>query len=40
MYNTKIDQKLVDKLEEIPEPGELMAELFHMFGKRAAIGTS
>ena len=40
MNNIKIDQKLVDKLEEIPDPGKLMAELFRMFGKRAAIGTS
>jgi len=40
MNTTKIDQKLVDKLEEISDPGELMAELFHMFEKRAAIGTS
>jgi len=36
----KIDQELVHKLEKILDPGELMAELFRMFGKRAAIGTS
>ncbi len=40
MNNIKIDQKLVDKLEQIPDPAELMAELFRTFGKRAAIGTS
>ena len=40
MNNIKIDQKLIDKLEKIPDPGELMAELFRTFGKRAAIGTS
>jgi len=40
MDNINIDQKLVDKLEQIPDPGELMAELFRIFGKRAAIGTS
>ncbi len=36
----KIDQELVHKLEKIQDPGELMAELFRMFGGRAAIGTS
>ncbi len=36
----KIDQELVHKLEKIQDPGELMAELFRMFGERAAIGTS
>ena len=36
----KIDQELVHKLEEIQDPGKLMAELFRMFGERAAIGTS
>ena len=36
----KIDQKLVHKLEKILDPGELMAELFRMFGERSAIGTS
>jgi phosphoadenosine phosphosulfate reductase len=40
MNNTKIDQKLVDKLEKIAGPGKLMAELFRIFGNRAAIGTS
>jgi len=40
MNNTKIDQKLVDRLEKIADPGELMAELFRIFGDRAAIGTS
>jgi len=36
----KIDQNLVNTLEEIKDPGELMAELFRLFGSRAAIGTS
>jgi len=35
-----INQKLVHKLEKIMDPGELMAELFCLFGERAAIGTS
>lgn len=35
-----IDQILANKLEEIEDPGELMAELFRMFSTRAAIGTS
>ena len=35
-----IDQKLVHKLENIQEPSELMAELFRIFGARAAIGIS
>ena len=35
-----VDKKLVDKLETIESPGELMAEIFNMFGDRAAIGTS
>ena len=36
----KINHNLVHKLEKIMDPGELMAELFRMFGERAAIGTS
>ncbi len=35
-----IDQNLVHKLENIQDPGELMAELFRIFGDRAAIGIS
>jgi phosphoadenosine phosphosulfate reductase len=35
-----IDQELVHQLEKILDPGELMVELFRMFGERAAIGTS
>ncbi len=35
-----IDQELIHKLESIEEPGELMAEVFHMFEGFAAIGTS
>ncbi len=40
MNNIQIDQKLIEKLEQISDPGELMAELFRTFGNRAAIGTS
>src|SRR5690349_6177172 len=35
-----IDQNLITELEQIKEPGTLMAELFKRFGARAAIGTS
>ncbi len=35
-----IDQNLVHKLKNIQDPGELMAELFRIFGDRAAIGIS
>jgi phosphoadenylyl-sulfate reductase (thioredoxin) len=35
-----IDQQFIHKLENIEEPGELMAEVFRIFKGRAAIGTS
>lgn len=37
---TTIDQNLIAELEKIKDPGQLMADLFHRFGARAAIGTS
>lgn len=36
----EINQNLVDKLDQIREPQELLKEVFNQFGDRAAIGTS
>lgn len=40
MVLKKVNQELVEELQAIAKPGDLIAEIFRRFGDRAAIGTS